>query len=215
MGRGFVHPVDDFNSSNTPSYPELLQAIESELVAHKFDLKWLIREIVNSQAYQASDLGPVTDAMPRFYDRARIRPLSIEELTSSLHIAMGLDAEAALKTEPNQQMMQYLGEPSDGQGRFQGSLSEHLYLHNGEGFRGMCRPNKGNLPERLVMGTESWNEKVERMFLSVLSRPATSEERERFVQYLSADAKDPKLSAQRMEDAMWVLVSGSEFRFNR
>ncbi len=215
MGRGFVHPVDDFNSSNDPSLPELLKAIETELAAHKFDVKWLVREIVNSQAYQASDLGSVADALPRFYERARIRPLSIEELTSSLHIAMGLGVEAALKTEPNQQMMQYLGEPTDGQGRFQGSLSEHLYLHNGEGFRGMCRPNKGNLPEKLVLGAEDWNEKVERMFLSVLSRPATSEERERFVQYLSADAKDPKLMAQRMEDAMWVLVSGSEFRFNR
>jgi hypothetical protein len=90
-----------------------------------------------------------------------------------------------------------------------------LYLHNGEGFREMCRPYKGNLPEKLVQGTDDWNEKVERMFLSVLSRPATSEERERFVQYLSADSKDPKLTAQRMEDAMWVLVSGSEFRFNR
>jgi hypothetical protein len=178
-------------------------------------LKWLVREIVNSQAYQASDLGPVTSATPQFYERARIRPLSIEELTSSLQIATGIGVEAALRTEPNPQMMQYLGEPTDGQGRFQGSLSEHLYLHNGEGFRGMCRPHKGNLPERLLHGAEDANEKVEEMFLSVLSRPATSEERERFVLYLTQDAKDAKLSAQRMEDAFWVLVSGSEFRFNR
>ena len=62
---------------------------------------------------------------------------------------------------------------------------------------------------------ECWDEKVERMFLSVLNRPVTREERERFVQYLSVDTKDPKLAAQRMEDAMWVLVSGSEFRFNK
>lgn len=215
MGRGFVHPVDDFNSSNTPSHPELLRAIETELVAHKFDLKWLIREIVNSESYQAADVGEVTDAMPKFYERARIRPLTVEELTSSLHIAMGLGVESALKTEPSKDLLQYLGEPTDGQGRFQGSLSEHLFLHNGDVFRGLCRPNKGNLSEKLVIGTEDWNEKVERMFLSVLSRPATSEERERFVQYLSVEEKDPKLKGQRMEDSLWVLVSGSEFRFNR
>ena len=215
MGRGFVHPVDDFNSSNTPSYPELLKAIETDLAAHNFDLKWLIREIVNSQAYQACDLGTVTDAMPRFYERARIRPLTVEELTSSLHIAMGLGVESALKTEPSKDLLQYLGEPTDGQGRFQGSLSEHLFLHNGDVFRGLCRPNKGNLSEKLVTGPDDWNEKVERMFLSVLSRPATSEERERFVQYLSVEEKDPKLKGQRMEDALWVLASSSEFRFNR
>ncbi len=215
MGRGFVHPVDDFNSSNKPSHPELLKALESAFVGHKFDVKWLIREIVNSEAYQAGDLGQVTDALPKHYERARIRPLTVEELTASLHIATGLPLEAAMKTEPSQQIMQYLGEPTDGQGRFQGSLSEHLFLHNGDQFRGLCRPNKGNLPEQLVTSTDPWEAKVERMFLSVLSRPATSEEKERFAKYLSADAKDPKLTAQRMEDAMWVLVSGSQFRFNR
>lgn len=215
MGRGFVHPVDDFNSSNSPSHPELLKAIETELVAHKFDLKWLIREILNSETYQATDLGEVTDAMPKFYERARIRPLTVEELTSSLHIAMGLGVESAIRTEPSKDLLQYLGEPTDGQGRFQGSLSEHLFLHNGDVFRGLCRPNKGNLSEKLVAGAEDWNEKVERMFLSVLSRPATSEERERFVQYLSVEEKDPKLKGQRMEDALWVLASSSEFRFNR
>ncbi len=215
MGRGFVHPVDDFNSQNTPSNPELLKAIEKEFVAHKFDLKWLVREIVTSEAYQATDLGPVADAMPKHHERARIRPLSVEELTASLHLATGLGLESALKAEPSSQMLQYLGQPADGQGRFQGSLSEHLFLHNGDQVRGLCRPNKGNLPEKLLAGSEDWSTKVERLFLTVLSRPPTSEERERFVKYLSADAKDPKAAAQRMEDAVWVLVSCSEFRFNR
>jgi hypothetical protein len=215
MGRGFVHPVDDFNSQNPPSHPELLKAIEKEFVAHKFDLKWLVREIVSSEAYQTTDLGSVTDAMPKHYERARIRPLSVEELTASLHLATGLGLESALKAEPSSQMLQYLGQPTDGQGRFQGSLSEHLFLHNGDLIRGLCRPNKGNLSEKLLVGSEDWNAKVERMFLSVLSRPPTSEEKERFVKYLSADPKDAKLAAQRMEEAMWVLVSCSEFRFNR
>jgi hypothetical protein len=215
MGRGFVHPVDDFNSRNTPSHPELLKAMETAFVAKQFDLKWLVREVVNSEAYQATDLGPVTDAMPRFYERSRIRPLSVEELTASLHLATGASVEAALKAEPSSQLLQYLGQPTDGQGRFQGSLTEHLFLHNGDLVRGLCRPNKGNLPERLLTGSEEWGAKVERMFLSVLSRPPTTEETDRFVKYLTADTKDAKLAAQRMEDVMWVLVSCSEFRFNR
>lgn len=154
MGRGFVHPVDDFNSQNPPSHPELLQAIESAFVAHRFDVKWVVREIVNSEAYQASDLGPVTAALPRYYERARIRPLSVEELTASLHLATGLGLESALKAEPSSQMLQYLGQPTDGQGRFQGSLTEHLFLHNGDLFRGLCRPNKGNLAEKLLASSE-------------------------------------------------------------
>jgi len=215
MGRGFVHPVDDFTSENDPSHPELLKEIESQFIAHQFDLKWLFREIVNSQAYQAADVGSVKDALPRYYERARIRPLSVEELTSSLHIATGLGVESALKSKPSGDMVKYLGEPTDGQGRFQGSLTEHLFIHNGDQFRGRCYPRNGNLAETLLKSEEDWNAKVERMFLSVLSRMPTSEEREQFVSYLSVDPKDTKLASQKMQEAMWVLVACSEFRFNR
>ncbi len=79
----------------------------------------------------------------------------------------------------------------------------------------MCRPGKGNLAEKILTGTEDSGKKVERMFLSILSRPPAAEEREQFVRYLGADGNDPKLAAQRIEDAMWVLVSSSEFRFNK
>lgn len=215
MGRGFVHPVDDINSRNTPSHPDLFKAMETAFVAKQFDLKWLVREVVNSEAYQATDLGPVKDAMPTNYERARIRPLSVEELTASLHLATGASVEVASKAEPSSQLLQYLGQPADGQGRFQGSLTEHLFLHNGDLVRGLCRPNKGNLADQIVTGSDEWGTKVERMFMSVLSRPPSTEEADRFVKYLTADAKDAKLKAQRVEDAMWVLVSCSEFRFNR
>ncbi len=215
MGRGFVHPVDDFNSSNDPSLPELLKSLEQAFVAHHHDVKWLIREIVSSETYQAADVGPSEDAMPKFYERARVRPLSVEELLASLHVATGLGVESALKSVPSKDMLQYLGQPTDGQGTFQGSLSEHLFLHNGDTFRGLCRPNKDNLPDRLLKSTDGWKAKVDQMFLSVLSRIPTSEERDRFVSYLNVETKDPKAAAQRMEEAMWVLVSCSEFRFNR
>jgi hypothetical protein len=184
-------------------------------VAHNFDLKWLIREIVNSEAYQAADIGPDKNALPRYYERARIRPLSVEELTASLHIATGLGVESALKSKPSEDMVKYLGEPTDGEGRFQGSLTEHLFIHNGDVFRGLCYPRNGNLAESLLKSEDDVEKKVERMFLSVLSRIPTTEEQERFVHHLSVDPKDTKLAAQRMEEALWVLVAGSEFRFNR
>jgi hypothetical protein len=214
MGRGFVHPVDDFTSKSQPSHPELLDAIEAGIVAHQFDLKWLIREIVNSAAYQAADTGPTTDALPRFYERARIRPLSAEELLASLSVATGLGVEAASKSTPSESFLRFFGEPTDGRGAFQGSLSEHLFIHNGE-IRGFCQPRKGNLAEELLKSTESWDSRVDRMFLSILGRPPTGAERERFVKYLNVTITDPKLASQRLEEAMWVLVSCSEFRFNR
>ncbi|MEY4180122.1 MAG: hypothetical protein RLY70_3696 [Planctomycetota bacterium] len=215
LGRGLVHPADDFHSANAPSHPALLRVMQAEFVEHGFDLKWLIREMANSNAYQAEDTGAVEDAMPKFYERARVRPLSAEEWLASLHLATGLGIESAVKSAPSGDMLKYLGQPTDGQGAFQGSLSEHLFLHNGDGFRGLCHPRNGNLPEQLVKSEEGWEAKVERMFLSILSRPPTAVERQQFVQYLNPEPSDAKVRSQRMEEAFWVLVTCSEFRFNR
>src|SRR4029079_14024023 len=45
MGRGIVNPIDLDHGSNPPSHPELLNLLANEFVAHKYDVKWLIREI--------------------------------------------------------------------------------------------------------------------------------------------------------------------------
>jgi hypothetical protein len=54
FGRGVVEPVDDLRITNPPSNVELFEELGRRLVAHKFDQKKLIREIVTSQTYQFS-----------------------------------------------------------------------------------------------------------------------------------------------------------------
>ena len=54
MGRGLVEPLDDMRATNPASNPELLDALAKDFVEHKFDLKHLLRTILNSRAYQLS-----------------------------------------------------------------------------------------------------------------------------------------------------------------
>jgi hypothetical protein len=61
LGRGIVHPADDFRPDNPPVHPELLACLEQELIASKYDIKHLIRQIVNSTTYQLSCI-PAGDA---------------------------------------------------------------------------------------------------------------------------------------------------------
>jgi hypothetical protein len=212
MGRGLVHPVDDLGTKK-PSHPALLDAITRELVAHKFDLKHLIRELVSSETYQLADTGPVKLALPEWFERARVRPLSAEELMAALRTATGPDAAGAKSIAGNvEYFTRYFGEPANGQGEFQGSVAEHLFLNNASQLRILAQPRKGNLADTLLTSKAPWDEKVDRLFLSVLSRPPRAEERERFVRHLTSDAKTtPAL----VEEAIWVLLSCSEFRFNR
>lgn len=212
MGRGLVHPVDDLTEKSEASHPELLDALTRFMGENKFDLKRFIREIVSSQAYQIGDTGPVKDALPPKFERARVRPLSAEELMAALKVATASDASVWKESGAGEYFLMYFGEPTDGQGDFQGSLAEHLFLNNAPQIRGLVQQRKGNLADQVLTSKAPWEEKVDKMFLSVLSRTPSAQERARFVKHLSSDAK---MTPPLVEEALWALVSCSEFRFNR
>ena len=219
MGRGIVHPVDNMSDSNKPSHPALMDALAAAMVEHKFDLKWYIRELLNSQTYQLASTGPVEAAMPRWFERARTRPLSAEELLDAWNVAVGYEAiqnESEKKPSGDRYsplgsgfLMRFFGTPNNGVGDFQGGLHEHLYLNNG-GIGKLLTSAKGGLFDSLLKSDASWEERVDRLYLSMLSRRPSIEEREQFVAFLTAD-KDP---ITRLREAMWVLMTCSEFRFN-
>lgn len=79
MGRGLVEAEDDLRETNPPSNPELLDALAADFVAHRFDVKHLMRVILNSAAYQRSSRPlPANAADDRFYSRYLIRRLPAE-----------------------------------------------------------------------------------------------------------------------------------------
>jgi hypothetical protein len=54
FGRGIVEPADDMNLANPPVNKELMDYLAEGFVARGFDMKWVHREILNSDAYQRS-----------------------------------------------------------------------------------------------------------------------------------------------------------------
>jgi hypothetical protein len=219
MGRGLVDPVDDIRINRPASNPELFKTLHEQLIAHQFDLKWLVREIVNSEAYQLSAAGANTDALPPAYERARVRPLSAEELMAAWREATGFDrAILAAGGKPETTAMPgkpyfmiSFGQPTNGRGDFQASLSEHLFLNNSTELRqSLIQPKKGNLADAILTSKAPWEERVDQLFLAVLTRLPREEERKKFVEHLTAD-KEPR---EAVEEAIWVLLNTAEFRFN-
>lgn len=214
MGRGLVHPVDDLTEKSEASHPHLLDVLTQEMLERKFDLKSFIRELVNSKTYHLGDTGPVKDALPEKFERARVRPLSAEELMSSLKVATLFDPAIWKSSgEPTEYFIRTFGEPTDGLGNFQSSLAEHLFINNAPQIRVMVQARKGNLADRLATSKASWEDKVDQLFLTVLSRPPSVKERDRFVKHFTSG--DAKILPTLAEEAVWALVSCSEFRFNR
>ncbi len=220
MGKGLVDPVDNLSPDNPPSHPELLDALTQSLVEHNFDLKWFITEIVSSRTYQLSAAGSSDAAKPQWFERARYRPLSAEELLESWVRASGYDKvlEASKQTSKERlnyrgvtwgYMVQFFGAPNDGEGVFKGGMSEHLYLNNGQVHQ-LISDRPGSLHEALAKSDAPWEDRIEQLYLQVLSRRPTPAETKKFTAFLSAD-DDPK---RRLNDAIWTLMTCSEFRFN-
>jgi hypothetical protein len=86
LGRGLIHPVDLDHSGNPPSHSKLLDLLTDEFIAHDYDLKWLIREIVLSRTWQRSSRlseGAIAPKPDRFAVAIE-RPLMAEQLLASV-----------------------------------------------------------------------------------------------------------------------------------
>lgn len=89
IGRGFVEPVDDFSDSNPPSHPATLSYLADEFVANGFDLKWVVREVVLSDAYaRGHDYGETQRESEAAFLAAPLRRIRAEALYDSI-IAAG------------------------------------------------------------------------------------------------------------------------------
>lgn len=208
MRHGLVDPVDNLSAENTASHPELLDLLERQFKSHKFDMKWLIRELVNSETYQLSARGPVAE--PPWFEQARLRPLSAEEFIASLKAATA-HGNDKLPGTLQYTLMSNFGSATDGRGDFQASLTERLFVSNNAYLRQMIQRRKGNLADIILTSKDTWEQKVERLYLTILSRPPRLAEQKRFVEHLTARDSAPEAL---VEEAIWALLASTEFRFN-
>ncbi|HUG18206.1 MAG TPA: DUF1553 domain-containing protein [Planctomycetaceae bacterium] len=95
LGRGLVEPVDDWEFAS-PSHPEVLEYLSRELVLSGYDLKHLIRLILNTNVYQraAVEKPPLNDSDKFHFAGPVRRRLSAEQLVDSIFAACGKDFHA-------------------------------------------------------------------------------------------------------------------------
>ena len=118
IGAGFVEPAHDWEG-HPASHPELLAWLAREFITHDYDLKYVIRLILNSEIYQREATGQNLKATPgqRFFAAPDRRRLSAEQVVDSLYAAAGKPLEVEeLTFDPDSRQspdtMTHLGSPS-------------------------------------------------------------------------------------------------------
>ena len=121
---GIVNPADDMSLANAPSNSALLDHLSQGFIAHNFDMKWLHREIANSQTYQRSWKPNETNKHDqKNFSHAIPRRLPAEIALDALKQATSSDAEIArLQTDLKGRAIAIAGTNGRG-GNNNGSLS--------------------------------------------------------------------------------------------
>jgi hypothetical protein len=224
LGRGLVHPLDLHHAGNPPSHPEVLDLLSAEFVAHHYDLKWLMRQIALTGAYQRSSRLPdgVTKPDPAKFLTAIEKRLSAEQLLSSVLEATGerprlekATAAPGAKTAPLETLrLQFVKafaeQPREPEEEISPSLKAALFLLNDRAVLDLLIPRPGNLTDRLGKLTEN-GQAAEELYLSVLSRPPTAEEKAEVVAYLT---KHAARRATVLGNLAWALLASTEFGVN-
>jgi hypothetical protein len=90
MGRGLVEPIDDFRATNPAVNPALLDALSDDFVKSGFDVRHLVRVIMNSHTYQLSAVPNETNRGDEAnFAHAIVRRLPAEELLDALTAVIG------------------------------------------------------------------------------------------------------------------------------
>src|SRR5437660_5547208 len=95
-GRGIVDPVDDFRDSNPSANDELLDALAKDFIAHKYDVKHLIKVIMTSRTYQLSaQANDFNKDDGKYFSHAVTKMLPAEVLLDSLCDSMEMPEKFA------------------------------------------------------------------------------------------------------------------------
>ncbi len=190
---------------------------------NKFDLKYLLRAIVLSQAYQRSSITThAGQDDPRLFARASVRGLSPEQLFDSLAEATeyksnGPEMPAQQfgdgRRSPRQQFIdRFAGH--DKRTETQTTILQALHLMNGS-F--MARATSLEQNKTLATIAEAARidtpRRLETLFLVALTRKPTEAEVKRLVPYVDKGGPSGN-SRKALADVFWALLNSSEFLLN-
>lgn len=223
LGRGLVEPVDDMRATNPATNAALFDALAKDFVASGFNLKHLIRTIMNSRLYQLDSQPTQANAGDvRFYSHYGVKHLPAEPLLDAIDYATGTqtkfknlplgtkaielpDAEYPeyfLKVfgKPRREMVCECERSSDA------NLAQALHTLNGDLLANKIAGD-GSRVNKLIKEKKSHDEIVDELYLATVSRHPSDDEKAACQKFV-ADNPDPKTV---YEDLLWALMNSKQF----
>jgi hypothetical protein len=224
FGVSLMEPIFEPTDDSPPAHPDLLDELARSFVESGYDLKFLIRAIAQTEAYQRASVALNADNREQIqlFSRMPVRGMMPEQLFDSF-------AEATdYRQQQNYNNMQFnqFGLPDGPRALFlakfttqdkrietQTSILQALYLMNGKFLADRVRIENNKSLETIATAPTSTARRVETLYLMVLSRLPRQDETAKLVRYIETGGSSGN-SQQAVADIYWALLNSSEFMLN-
>ena len=240
FGSGLVEAVDDLRVTNAASNEELFAAACDHLVQHKFDLKALMRTLMQSETYQRSsvtvpenihDLRYGSHYVPRRL-KAEVLLDTISEVTAapttfkidkrnanrgtSESYPMGFRALQLPDSNIASYFLKSFGRADrvatcECERTNEPSMAQALHIANGDTLNQKLA-QKDNRLDALLTSKQPDAKIIEEAYLLTLTRQPTERELTKATQLLTTAKPEDRRTT--LEDIFWSLMGSKEFLFN-
>jgi hypothetical protein len=223
FGVSLLEPISEPQEEGPPAYPELLELVTREFKAHHFDLKFLVRAIVHTRAYQRTSVAPKAgkdDVV--HYAHMPVRGLTPEQLFDSVAEATEYQEPAGMIQQPFQVFNAPATPRREFLAKFSGqarraeahtSILQALFMMNGKFLTERTRLETNKSLQTIASSPTSPARRLETLYMMVLSRPPRPEEAKRLVPYLESGGPT-RNQGQAISDVFWALLNSGEFSLN-
>jgi hypothetical protein len=222
FGKGFVNPVDDFNSQNTVNHPELLAELGAKFQEYGYDQKLFIRWVCSSRAYNLKSTTNPTNDKPEtdiFFSHMLLKAMSPEQLFESIMVAteaetaLTAEAKADLRQKWMNQLIANFGDDEGNEVNFNGTVVQALLLMNGADINKAIADPKGMVLRHMTRGYTAGS-MIHRLYLAALNRPPTAAESQKVIAAMPLMKPAHDKREGPWVDLLWALINSNEFMLN-
>ena len=226
LGVGLVEPVDDLRATNPPSNRPLWNTLNQEFVSSSYDLRHVMRLIMNSRTYQlAADSHESNFRDTQFFSHYYARRLPAEVLLDAICQATGvpeqfagypLGVRAIQVPDPgiDSYFLALFGRSERTtacacERKADVTLPQLLHLQNSDELYRKMKSPEGELAKICAAESDD-NAVIDWLFLSTIGRLPRDEQRASVIELLRTGDRQEVLL-----DVFWALLNSKEFTFNR